>query len=118
MGGPATEGDRGMRPGGFDPDVRVKDLDADGVWGEVLYRTIGLFAFVIPDGELRLACAEVYNTWLAETFSATSSRFAGAAIIPIQDIAVAIGEIERVAALGLRSVMLPMNAPADAPYNR
>lgn len=117
MGGPATEGASGMRAGGFDPDVRIKDLDEDGVWGEVLYPTIGLFGFMIPDGELRLACARAYNTWLAETFAATSSRFAGAALVPIQDIDAAVDEIERVASIGLRSVMLPMNAPADAPYN-
>ena len=59
---PSQEGASGMRPGGFDPDIRVKDLDADGVWGEVLYPTIGLFGFMIPDPELRLACAQVYNT--------------------------------------------------------
>jgi predicted TIM-barrel fold metal-dependent hydrolase len=117
MGGPATEGESGMRPGGYDPDVRIKDLDADGVWGEVLYPTIGLFGFMIPDASLRMACAEVYNTWLAETFAASSSRFAGAALIPIQDIDAAVREVERVASIGLRSVMLPMNAPADAPYN-
>jgi predicted TIM-barrel fold metal-dependent hydrolase len=116
MGGPSTEGASGMRPGGFDPDVRVKDLDADGVWGEVLYPTIGLFGFMIPDPELRMACARVYNTWLAETF-ATSSRFAGTALIPVQDVNAAVCEIERVATLGLRSVMLPMHAPVDHPYN-
>jgi len=107
-----------MRAGGFDPDVRVQDLDADGVWGEVLYPTIGLFAFMIPDGDLRIECARAYNSWLAETFAATSSRFAGAAIIPVQDVDVAVGEIERVASIGLRSVMLPMQAPAESPYNR
>ena len=117
MGGPSTEGASGMRAGGFDPDVRIKDLDEDGVWGEVLYPTIGLFGFMIPDPELRIACAQVYNTWLAETFAATSSRFAGAALIPIQDVDAAVREIERVATLGLRSVMLPMEAPAGAPYN-
>jgi predicted TIM-barrel fold metal-dependent hydrolase len=116
MGGPSKEGASGMRPGGFDPDIRIKDLDADGVWGEVLYPTIGLFGFMIPDPELRVACAQVYNTWLAETF-ATSPRFAGAALIPIQDIDVAVREVERVATLGLRSVMLPMHAPVDQPYN-
>ena len=118
MGGPDAEGASGMRPGGFDPDVRVKDLDADGVWGEVLYPTIGLFAFMIPDSDLRIECARAYNSWLAETFAATSTRFAGAAIIPVQDVDVAVAEIERVSSIGLRSVMLPMQAPADRPYNR
>ncbi len=117
MGGPSTEGASGLRPGGYDPDVRVQDLDADGVWGEVLYPTLGLFGFMIPDAELRMACARVYNDWLAETFASTSKRFAGAALIPVQDVDAAVAEVERVAAAGLRSIMLPMHAPHGAPYN-
>ena len=107
----------GFRPGGSDPDLRAKDLDEDGVWGEVLYPTIALFGFMIPDPELRWASARAYNDWLAETFTSASTRFAGAAMIPVQEIDTAVEEIERVAKLGLRSVMLPMQAPEDAPYN-
>jgi predicted TIM-barrel fold metal-dependent hydrolase len=107
----------GFRAGGSDPDLRAKDLDEDGVWGEVLYPTIALFGFVIPDPELRWATARAYNDWLAETFVAASKRFAGAALIPVQEPDEAVREIERVAQLGLRSVMLPMHAPAEAPYN-
>jgi predicted TIM-barrel fold metal-dependent hydrolase len=125
MGGPSTESGKdartkeatGFRPGGSDPDLRTKDLDEDGVWGEVLYPTIALFGYMIPDPELRWASARAYNDWLAETFASASSRFAGAAMIPVQEIDTAVAEIERVAALGLRSVMLPMQAPPDAPYN-
>ncbi len=107
----------GFRPGGADPALRAADLDEDGVWGEVLYPTIALFGYMIPDPELRWASARAYNDWLAETFAAASARFAGAAMVPIQEIAPAVDEIERVAGLGLRSVMLPMQAPSDAPYN-
>jgi predicted TIM-barrel fold metal-dependent hydrolase len=121
MGGPSTGAPAaeasGFRPGGSDPDQRAADLDADGVWGEVLYPTIALFGFMIPDPELRIETARAYNDWLAETFAAASRRFAGAAMIPVQEIDVAVAEIERVANLGLRSVMLPMHAPADLPYN-
>ena len=106
-----------FRAGGADPDLRIADLDADGVWGEVLYPTIALFGFLIPDPELRWACARAYNDWLAETFASTSNRFAGAAMIPVQEVDLAVAEVERVAKLGLRSVMLPMQAPPDRPYN-
>jgi predicted TIM-barrel fold metal-dependent hydrolase len=107
----------GFRPGGSDPDLRAQDLDEDGVWGEVLYPTIALFGFMIPDAELRWATARAYNDWLAETFTAASKRFAGAAMIPVQEIDAAVEEIERVARLGMRSVMLPMQAPDAQPYN-
>jgi predicted TIM-barrel fold metal-dependent hydrolase len=123
MGGPSTNGESRdaeeshFRAGGWDPDERARDLDADGVWGEVLYPTIALFGFMIPDAELRMETARAYNDWLAQTFSSASKRFAGAAMIPVQDVEAAVAEIERVAALELRSVMLPMQAPADRPYN-
>lgn len=106
-----------FRAGGWDPDQRIRDLDEDGVWGEVLYPTIALFGFMIPDPELRWASCRAYNDWLAETFAAQSTRFAGAAMIAVQEIELAVAEIERVADLGLRSIMLPMQAPAERPYN-
>ena len=111
------QGDQHFRSGGWDPDQRIVDLDEDGVWGEVLYPTIALFGFMIPDPELRWASCRAYNDWLAETFATQSSRFAGAAMIAAQEIELAVAEIERVAGLGLRSVMLPMDAPAGQPYN-
>ena len=119
--GGATNGDgdehaERMRSGGWDPDQRVVDLDEDGVWGEVLYPTIALFGFMIPDQELRQACARVYNDWLGETF-APDPRFAAAALIPVQDIDFAVSEIERAASLGLRSAMLPISPPDDRRYN-
>lgn len=126
MGGPPADDDKddakekkatGFRAGGSDPDKRKDDLDEDGVWGEVLYPTIALFGFMIPDSELRWATARAYNDWLAETFAAASKRFAGAALIPVQEPDEAVREIERVAGLGLRSIMLPMQPPAGAPYN-
>jgi predicted TIM-barrel fold metal-dependent hydrolase len=120
MGSPspaATDGPSHFRAGGADPDLRIADLEADGVWGEVLYPTIALFGFLIPDPELRWACARAYNDWLADTFARSSNRFAGAALIPVQEVDLAVEEIERVAGLGLRSVMLPMSPPAERPYN-
>jgi predicted TIM-barrel fold metal-dependent hydrolase len=106
-----------FRSGGWDPSQRILDLDEDGVWGEVLYPTIALFGFMIPDPELRWASCRAYNDWLAETFAAQSARFAGAAMIAVQEIEPAVEEIERVARLGLRSIMLPMQAPEGLPYN-
>jgi predicted TIM-barrel fold metal-dependent hydrolase len=110
-------GEGHFRAGGWDPDQRIVDLDKDGVWGEVLYPTIALFAFMIPDPELRWASARAYNDWLAETFGAQSQRFAGAAMIPVHEIEPAVAEIERIAGLGLRSIMLPIQAPESRPYN-
>ena len=38
-------------PGAFDVPVRLRDLDEEGVWGEVVYPSIGLWA-----GLIRILC--------------------------------------------------------------
>src|SRR5512140_137212 len=60
--------------GGYDPGRRLADIEADGVWAEILYPTTGLFAWSITDSELAGSCARVYNDWIAETFSSSSDR--------------------------------------------
>ena len=61
--------------------------------------------------------ARVDNDWLAETFATASKRFAGAAMIPVHEVATGRRRDRAVAALGLRSLMLPMHPPPDRPYN-
>ena len=35
--------------GGYDPEEHIKDMNIDGLWGEVLYPSQGLFYFKIAD---------------------------------------------------------------------
>lgn len=112
-----SEAEHARRPGGADPAARICDLDEDGIAGEVLYPTIGLFIHNIPDGALQQACARVYNDWLAEVFSQSSKRFAGVGLVSVVDLPAAEAEIERIHGLGLRGAMLPINPPATRPYN-
>jgi predicted TIM-barrel fold metal-dependent hydrolase len=95
----------------------LRDLRTDGVAAEVIYPTIGLFIFLMPDAGLQLACARVYNDWCAERFLPQSDVFAPAAIIPMSELPAAVAEIERVAALGFKAAMLPTTAPEQARYN-
>lgn len=102
--------------GVYDPSARLRALDEDGVWAEVLYPSTGLWAFSITDADLAMASARVYNDWIAETF-ADHSRFACGAMLPVHDIPAAVAEVERITRLGLRSLMLPMSAPRGRPYH-
>jgi hypothetical protein len=54
------------RPSGWDPAERIKDQDIDGVRAEVIYTSLGMPLFSLPDTELQRACFGVYNEWLAE----------------------------------------------------
>ena len=65
--------------GGADTDQRLRDMASDGVIAEVIYPTFGLFIDLIPDAELQMACAAIYNDALelvAQLDDATQAAFA------------------------------------------
>jgi predicted TIM-barrel fold metal-dependent hydrolase len=98
----------------YDQDVRarLRDLDRDGVWAETTHPNAASYVFSDPDPAFALACARVYNDYVAERLA--SERIYPCAMIPVGDIEGAIAEVERAASLGLRGMELPMTAPA--PY--
>ena len=107
-----------MRAGGFDPDGRLRDMELDGVVAEVIYPTFGLFIDMIPAADLQMACARVYNDWLAESFLHRPDVFVPAAVVPVRDVASAAAELGRVAALGFKAAMIPTSAPEGVRYNQ
>ncbi|MCU1460896.1 MAG: hypothetical protein JWO37_971 [Acidimicrobiales bacterium] len=123
MGGaPPGAGDDGgdghaTLPGGSDAAARLRDLEVDGVCAEVIYPTLGLFLFMIPDPALQLACARAYNDWCAEVFLDRADVFVPSAVVPVLDTDDAVGELERCLGLGFRSATLPTTAPDHARWN-
>jgi predicted TIM-barrel fold metal-dependent hydrolase len=103
--------------GAFDPLARLADQDRDGVAAEVLYTSVGMAMYGLADGELRAAIFRAYNDWLADFCSAAPQRYAGIALIPMDDVGVAIAEIGRVARLGLRGGMIWGEPPDERPYD-
>jgi predicted TIM-barrel fold metal-dependent hydrolase len=103
--------------GGADPDARLRDMALDGVVAEVIYPTFGLFIDMIPAADLQMACAQVYNDWLAESFLHRPDVFIPAAVVPVRDVASAVTEMERVAALGFKAAMIPTSPPEGIRYN-
>ena len=60
-----------MRPGCYDVDARVRDMDVNGVWASVNFPSqitgfCGRVFFGIDDRELGLACIRAWNDWLFE----------------------------------------------------
>ena len=96
-----------MRAGAYDPRARVEDMDQDGVDAEVIYPGTGFRLASMEDPELRLACMRAYNDWLSEFCAEAPGRFVGLGLVPVQDVDAAAAEIERIAGLGLRGVVLP-----------
>jgi predicted TIM-barrel fold metal-dependent hydrolase len=110
-----------MRPGCFDIDARVADMDRDGIWASLCFPSLvaGFCGSVFSraaDKELGLACARAWNQWHREVWAGTHPG----RIIPLQvpwldDVGVAASEVRANAALGFRAVTFP-EFPAQLGY--
>jgi predicted TIM-barrel fold metal-dependent hydrolase len=101
--------------GGWDPEARLKDMDLDGVEGEVIHTTLGFRLFWLEDPKLQRACFRVYNDWLAEYCSYAPDRLIGVPLISLTDIDEARKELRRTYDLGLRGAMIWLQPPANYP---
>lgn len=102
--------------GGRDLERRIADQARDGVCAEVIYPNHSLFIYNSPDPAYQFALAQAYNDWLHELFGPHRERFAPVGIVPVADIASAVREVERLAALGYRSVKVPITV-RTRPWN-
>ena len=87
--------------GGYDPEQHLEDMALDGVAGEVLYPSQGLFYFKVADTALMSAIFRAYNDWLAEFCRTDPARLKGIAMINLDDVEDGLRELERAARLGL-----------------
>lgn len=103
--------------GGRDLDLRLQDLERDGIAAEVIYPNQSLALYMSPDPEYQMAVAQAYNDWAIEHFRPHHERFAPVGIVPVDDLDAAVREVERAAKLGYRSIKVPITHRAR-PYNR
>jgi hypothetical protein len=74
--------------GGYDPEQHLNDMALDGVAGEVLYPSQGLFYFKVADMPLMSAIFRAYNSWLAEFCRTDPARLRNPAVAADRKIAV------------------------------
>ena len=106
-----------VHSGGYDPDQHISDMELDGVSGEVLYPSQGLFYFKIADSELMSAVFRAYNDWLTEFCNTNPDRLKGVAMINLDDVREGIQELERTAKLGLVGGMIAEYPTEDRRYD-
>ena len=112
---PGTANFDEIRPGCFDPVERVKDMDIDGVWGQLCSPNYARFAghrffLGVSDLALGLACLQTYNDYLLDEWCATApDRLYGAVILPLYDVDLAVAELERTAAKGAKAIAFSEN---------
>ena len=94
-------------PGAYIPDEAVKDMDLDGVDAAIIYPTVGLSLYYsVADSELFDALCSAYNDSVAEFCSAHPKRLKGIAMLNVDDVGVAVREMERCARQGFVGAMI------------
>jgi predicted TIM-barrel fold metal-dependent hydrolase len=88
------------------PKLLYRRLDEMGLDFAILNPSQGLFAAHIEDDELRQAVCRAFNTYHADIFRDYSDRMTPAACIPMHTPKEALEELDHVARLGLKVVMM------------
>jgi len=99
-----------------DPDLRIKDMELDGVDAEVLYGILGA-ASKLSDHEAANEMYRIYNDWLSDFCSHYPGRHIGLACLPYGDIDAAVQEIHRVKDLNLRGIELSCSWDMEPMYH-
>src|ERR1700758_4998046 len=104
--------------GGYDPEQHLKDMQLDGIAGEVLYPSQGLFYFKVADTQLMSAIFRAYNDWLPAISTTDPERLKGIAMINLDDVQDGIKELERTATMGFAGAMITEYPLDDRRYDR
>jgi predicted TIM-barrel fold metal-dependent hydrolase len=114
--------------GHYDIRARLRDLDGDGVAGQVIFHDSqngqpmpfdrsSVFDREAVDFERLRAGQHIYNRWLADQVSVEPERHVGLAYLPMWDIEAATGELRWAASAGLRGVNFPFPRLYMKSYN-
>ncbi len=95
-----------VHAGGYDPEQHIRDMKIDGVSGELLYPSQGLFYYKVADSLLMSAIFRAYNDWLSEFCSYNPDRLKGVAMINLDDVSEGVAELERCANMGMAAAMI------------
>jgi predicted TIM-barrel fold metal-dependent hydrolase len=103
-----------MRPGCYDVDERIKDMNAGGVLGSMCFPSFPSFSGRVfgaaNDKDMALAILQAYNDWHIEEWCGSyPDRFIPMAIVPLWDPRLTAAEVRRVAAKGCHSITFTEN---------
>jgi len=93
---------RGAQPRPTTPELRLADLDRDGLDAEIVYGCL-MINEMIANGEQRAWADRIYNDWAVDFAKrADPNRIFPLAIVPNNDPKEAADEVRRCAAMGLK----------------
>ena len=98
-----------MHPGAYDAKARLQYMDHMGIWAMVMYPNVGGFGnqqfLKLGAPELMLTCVQAYNDWQTEWASADARRLLPITSTPFWDVAAAVREVRRCAAMGHKGIL-------------
>ena len=96
------------REGATNPQLRLADMDTEGIDVAVLYGTASLGFWGITDRDLAVGACRAYNDWLADYCAADPARLKGTPTLPLGSLDDALAEARRaVTELGFVSLTVP-----------
>lgn len=98
-----------MRPGCWDVDQRVRDMDANGVLASMCFPSFagmaGTFFDACPDKDFAYVALQAYNDWHIDEWAGSHpGRFIPLPLSPMWDPHVAAQEVRRIARKGARAI--------------
>lgn len=97
-------------------EARIADLDREGVWGEVVYASLGLWENMLSDPAMVREVARLQNEYVAsEVAAASGHRLVPTASLPLLDVTDAVAEVRHAADIGLKCVSVPTSFPEGMP---
>ena len=98
-----------IRPGCYQPGPRLDDMDLNWTEASLCFpnfpRFCGQTFAEARDKELALLCVQAYNDWMVEEWCAGSGgRLLPLCLVPLWDADLAVAEVERNAARGVRAI--------------
>ena len=110
------------RPGEWDAQVRMKELDEDGVAGEIIFPQMAPFGAGLMQYRREVSPEQnregirAYNRWLADFCGQYPERMAGVALINVDDIDETVAEIRRAREAGLWGGVLLPTSTGEHPF--
>ena len=98
-------------PGARDSRARLADMDNEGVWGQVLFPSLGIWNNLIKHPELSRRIAQTTNDWAREDIESVSVRYVCAGLLPLRSIDHAVEEVGRAKDNGFQAVFIPTSPP-------
>ncbi|GCE44298.1 BarH [Rhodococcus wratislaviensis] len=106
-------------PGAGNVELRLKDLDEEGIWSELVFPSLGMWASSFRTPEVLREALRASNDWSVETLMSHSPRLLPTAQVSTLSIEDACAELKRCGELGFKAVFLPVAPhPMQKDYNQ